>query len=900
MDTLTGRTLGAYRLIESVGMGGMAVVYKAYDPALDRYVAIKLLPPYLRLDPDFPVRFHAEARNIARLHHPNILPIYGYGEEDGLSYFAMALVAGGTLGDLMGTAMEVDRAVSLTVTIADALNYAHSEGIVHRDVKPANVLMARPDWPLLSDFGIARMLEQNISLTRSGSAFLGTPHYMAPEQGRGEKITPQTDQYALGTVLYEMLTGTPPYHADTPQAIVFQHMFATPPLPRSRNPAIPRGIESVILRTLAKGPADRFSDMSAFARALQAAAAGTVFSPGDQAPNINDTSGGVDPAPSEPRLSTEQIDPTPINRFVQTVRSVAVSGRPSRTLRQPATSVLRIAGALMAVVLVAAAGIAILHRSSSPKHSPPAPPMALRVTGSQHGSLFDSGQTVILAWTTVPGASSYRLQVATWPGDPTDATVFRHPLRTVLIHGTRAALKVLGAQTYYWRVQVETSGLWHEFTRSTHFGVARPAIGTPRLLRPANQASQTAGRVTLCWRPVKGAAGYKVWISGRRPQSVKGTCTRLSVTARTYTWKVAASVRGTRVYRGKASGPWRFVVEPQGAPGAPPATVSPPTAVPLPTSTPKPAATRQPRTVPKSAITRSAAQPTRATRPTPSRRPTPAPTPIPTRPRPTPVPRATATSVGNTAARYTAVWHQSSDGEKQVYGLSYKVYRATYDKLWTQGWRLKLLSIYVADGHAYYTVVWHQSSEGEIQVYGLSYKDYRATYDRLWTQGWRLKLLSIYVVDGHVYYTAVWYPSNEGEKQVYGLSYKDYRATYDKLWTQGWRLKLLSIYVVDGHVYYTAVWRPSSEGEIQLYGSNYKDYRATYDRLWTQGWRLKLLSIYVVDGRAYYTAVWRPSSEGEIQVYGSSYKDYRVTFDRLWTQGWRLELLSTYVSSGAR
>ena len=244
--------------------------------------------------------------------------------------------------------------------------------------------------------------------------------------------------------------------------------------------------------------------------------------------------------------------------------------------------------------------------------------------------------------------------------------------------------------------------------------------------------------------------------------------------------------------------------------------------------------------------------------------------------------------------RYTAVWHQSTQGEVQVYGQSYEAYRAKYDELWKQGWRLKVLEVHVVAGQVRYTAAWHPSTEGEVQVYGQTYESYRAKYDELWKQGWRLKLLSVYVVDGEVRYSAAWRPSTEGEVQVYGWSYQDYRVKYDELWKQGWRLKLLQVYVVGNEPRYTAVWRPSTEGEVQVYGWSYDDYRAKYDELWKQGWRLKLLEVYVVGGQARYTAVWRPSTEGEVQVYGWSYEDYRAKYDVLWHYGWRLKELAVY------
>ena len=252
-------------------------------------------------------------------------------------------------------------------------------------------------------------------------------------------------------------------------------------------------------------------------------------------------------------------------------------------------------------------------------------------------------------------------------------------------------------------------------------------------------------------------------------------------------------------------------------------------------------------------------------------------------------------AVGVSPVRHTAVWQPSTEGEIQVYGSSYEDYRAKYDQLWPQGWRLKLIDAYVVNSQVRYTAAWHPSTEGEIQIYGWTYEDYRAKYDEVWTQGWRLKLLNIYVVNDQVRYTAVWRPSTEGEIQVYGWTYEDYRAKYDQLWTQGWRLKLLSLYVASGQVRYTAVWRPSTEGEIQVYGWRYEDYRAKYDELWQQGWRLKVIDVYVLNGQVLYTAVWRPSTEGEIQVYGWVYDDYRAEYDVLWQKSWRLKLLDAYV-----
>lgn len=243
---------------------------------------------------------------------------------------------------------------------------------------------------------------------------------------------------------------------------------------------------------------------------------------------------------------------------------------------------------------------------------------------------------------------------------------------------------------------------------------------------------------------------------------------------------------------------------------------------------------------------------------------------------------------------YTAVWQPSTEGEIQVFGWPYQDFRAKYDELWPQGWRLKLLSTHIVEGNVRYTAVWRPSTEPEIQVYEFSYPNFKAKNDSLWSQGWRLKLLSTPVVGGQVRYTAVWQPSTEPDIQEYGLSYQTFRAIYDQRWPIGWRLKLLSTYVVGGQVRYSAVWGLNTEGEIQVYGWSYPDFKTKYDELWPQGWRLKLLSTYVDGGQIRYTAVWRPSTDGEIQEYSRPYQNVRAKYDELWPQGWRLKLLTPW------
>ncbi len=272
---MIGRTLGGYRVIEQIGLGGMATVYKAYDPGTDRFVALKVLPEHYSKDPTFRERFQREAKAIAKLEHPRILPIFAYGEEDGAAYLVMRYMESGTLAEAMSQGRLALSAASQIVTqVADALDYAHEHGIIHRDVKPSNVLLDKNGNTYLTDFGIAKMVEGASDLT--GSGLIGTPHYMSPEQCTGRKdLTPASDQYSLGIILYEMVTGQKPFQAETPVAVVMKHLHDPLPSPRSFRPDLPDAMERPLYKALAKEPHQRFESCralaSAFARALASA-----------------------------------------------------------------------------------------------------------------------------------------------------------------------------------------------------------------------------------------------------------------------------------------------------------------------------------------------------------------------------------------------------------------------------------------------------------------------------------------------------------------------------------------------------------------------------------------------------------------------------------------------------
>jgi serine/threonine protein kinase len=271
MKDLIGITLGQYEIREKIGQGGMAQVYKAYQPSLHRFVAIKILPPTLAEEAGFTERFQREAQAIARLQHPNILQVYDYGIQDNYNYLVMRYVENSvTLDKLIREGAPLNKLIDYITQVADALNYAHEHDIIHRDVKPSNILIDGK-WALLSDFGLVKMKESATQLTGTGVG-MGTPAYMSPEQASGAKVVDhRTDIYALGVILHRILTGTIPHDAPTPLAILVKRSSESIPLPRQIKPDIPESLEHVVLRSLAREPEARYSTATDFAEALQKA-----------------------------------------------------------------------------------------------------------------------------------------------------------------------------------------------------------------------------------------------------------------------------------------------------------------------------------------------------------------------------------------------------------------------------------------------------------------------------------------------------------------------------------------------------------------------------------------------------------------------------------------------------
>jgi serine/threonine protein kinase len=268
LNALVGKSLGQFRIVERIGAGGMATVFKAYQPTLDRYVAVKVLPAYHARDPVFLKRFTQEARSVAKLQHANIVPIHEFGEQDNITYIVMEYVEGGTLKDrLKQRPLAVPEAVDFVIQAAEGLGCAHGHGIIHRDVKPANMLLRKDGHLLLSDFGIAKILEGTTNLTRVGTG-IGTPQYMSPEQGTGQPVDRRSDIYSLGIVLYHALTGRVPFTADSPLSITVKHLNDPLPVENLRTVGVPQPLEQVLLKMTAKAPADRYQTTDALIEAL--------------------------------------------------------------------------------------------------------------------------------------------------------------------------------------------------------------------------------------------------------------------------------------------------------------------------------------------------------------------------------------------------------------------------------------------------------------------------------------------------------------------------------------------------------------------------------------------------------------------------------------------------------
>jgi serine/threonine-protein kinase len=348
MTISPGDNVGPYRVIEPLGQGGMATVFKAYHPALDRYVAIKVLHPAFKEDSNFLARFNREARIVAKLDHPNIIPIYDFSEHAGTPYLVMRYIEGKTLKAILREGkLPMARVLAIIRPVTQALAYAHAQGVLHRDIKPSNVMCANDGHIYLTDFGLARIAAASDS-TLSQDMLIGTPQYISPEQARGVSASECSDIYSLGVVLFEMLTGRVPFSADTPYAVIHDHIYTPLPLPTSINPQLSPDIERVLLKALAKDSSARFAHATDLMTALEQAAQTAPAVAAPPAPTPTLAAAAPPPAAVSPTAT-----PTPTSAPV-----AAASVAPPRRSRRTAFAL----GVVALLVLIACGALVMTQR----------------------------------------------------------------------------------------------------------------------------------------------------------------------------------------------------------------------------------------------------------------------------------------------------------------------------------------------------------------------------------------------------------------------------------------------------------------------------------------------------------------------------------------------------------
>lgn len=414
MENLVGKTLGKYRVVARLGSGGMAEVYKAYHSGLDRYVAIKVMHDYLSKDEQFVKRFRREALALGKLSHPNIVPVLDFDQEADFYFMVMQFINGPTLKDEFTARLRQRRSFSLHElariyqALGEAMTYAHSRDMVHRDLKPANIMIDEEGQILLTDFGIARILDAT-RYTATG-ALAGTPSYMSPEQGQGAKLDGRSDIYAMGVILYELSTGRVPYKAHTPIATIMKHVSAPLPPPTRFNSNLPGAVEQVIVKAMSKKPEARYQTARDMAQALREAVG---LPPGDTLrrhplrtvsppPNIDqelDPHTGAFSTVNAPLPQTHVAVATPTQPNLPPPEPAAAPPPP----RRRGMSLLLVAGSVLLLLLVAAvaAGLWLFSGTNTgPQTAQTTPTDDLPVTGTAQAVALESGQeaTTTAVW----------------------------------------------------------------------------------------------------------------------------------------------------------------------------------------------------------------------------------------------------------------------------------------------------------------------------------------------------------------------------------------------------------------------------------------------------------------------------------------------------------------------
>lgn len=409
--------IGRYEIIGELGRGGMATVFRGFDPRFKREVAIKVLPREFLHDPTFRARFEREAQTIAALEHPAIVPVYDFGEEDGQPFIVMRLMTGGSLADrLTRGPLPIAEAARLYERLSSALDEAHARGVIHRDLKPGNILFDARQDPYLSDFGIAKLTEASAAFT--GSAVIGTPAYMSPEQAKGERnIDGRSDVYALGAILFEMLTGQTPYEADTPMGVVVKHIVEPVPRILAVNPSLPGACETIIATAMAKEREARFQTAAEMARALR------------------DTSEG---RPAEPPVAASTAT-VPASTVAPPAATPTVSGpAPGAAPASWPAWLLPAGGGLLGIAALALLGVWLWNGGASPAASPtPAPTTAVAAAVRTNTAAPTQAQAIATAppeptTASEPTKAPEPTQASTKAPEPTQAPTLTSPPRPTL------------------------------------------------------------------------------------------------------------------------------------------------------------------------------------------------------------------------------------------------------------------------------------------------------------------------------------------------------------------------------------------------------------------------------------------------------------------------------------
>jgi serine/threonine protein kinase len=372
-----GENAGPYRIIEQFGQGGMATVFKAYHASLDRYVALKALHPAFNQDPNFEARFQREARVVAKLEHPNIVPIYDYSEHEKRPYLVMKFIEGITLKARMDQgSLSSEEVTKIVDAVGSALAYAHKQGVLHRDIKPSNVLMANDGQIYLADFGLARIAQSGES-TLSSDMIMGTPQYISPEQAMGKAdLDQRTDLYSFGVMLYEMVVGKVPFNADTPFSIIHDHIYSPLPMPRTVNPNVPESVQRVLLKALAKEREDRFEDAARLVSAFKEAwnEAGVPIQGSDVSVSQVIPTGVKAVSQPESSDATKIAEPTRVASV--SAAPTTAEEKPGKAEAVPASKKKRSpwiwVGAVL-IVLCCVGGLAVARNNRLSKASTPAP-----------------------------------------------------------------------------------------------------------------------------------------------------------------------------------------------------------------------------------------------------------------------------------------------------------------------------------------------------------------------------------------------------------------------------------------------------------------------------------------------------------------------------------------------